>query len=144
MSSNPTLATAAFKLSSQQERAWLQHEAGIPTFAQCVITIDGKIDVRRLKNALQQLVAKHEILRTVFRRQTGIKLPFQVIQEETAMQFEQTSSDRLDSLLRRDGETAWDLENGPVLRATLADSKLLLTLPALCADASALKNIFIE
>src|ERR1700740_3764819 len=103
MSSNPTLATAAFKLSSQQERAWLQHEAGVPTFAQCVIAMDGSIDVERLKGALQRLVSEYEILRTAFRKQTGIKLPFQVIKEEAAFQFA-ISGEQVESLLRRDRE----------------------------------------
>src|SRR5215467_12982945 len=143
MSSNPTLATAAFKLSSQQERAWLQHEAGVPTFAQCVIAMDGGVDAGRLARALQQLVSEYEILHTVFRKQTGIKLPFQVIQRDAAFRFE-TSTDPADSLLQRDREAARDLQNGPTLCATHAGSKLLLTLPAFCADGSTLRNLFVE
>jgi amino acid adenylation domain-containing protein len=144
MSSNPTLATAAFKLSSQQERAWLQHEAGVRTFAQCVVAIDGKVDVDRLKQALQQLVSEYEVLRTIFRKQTGIKLPFQVIQEDSQISFAHIPDGDVASLSRRDFEAAWDLEKGPRLRATLIGSKLLLTLPAFCADSSTLKNLFLE
>jgi amino acid adenylation domain-containing protein len=144
MSSNPTLATAAFKLSSQQERAWLQHEAGVRGFAQCVIAITGTVDVTKLQQTLQQLVSEYEILRTVFRRQTGIKLPFQVIQEESRVLFADLRSGDTADLARRDRESAWNLENGPTLRATLAGSKLILTLPALCADSSTLKNLFGE
>jgi len=117
MSSNPTLATAAFKLSFQQERAWLQHESGTPQFAQCVIELDGEVDAERIKRALQQLVAKYEILRTVFRRQTGIKLPFQIIQEDPQFRFEHVLSGDMELLLRRDRESPWELENGPALRA---------------------------
>src|SRR5215468_3125135 len=102
MSSNPTLATAAFKLSLQQERAWLHHETGVPTFAHCIVAIDGNLDVERLKGALQQLVSEFEILRTVFRRQTGIKLPFQVIQEQAPIRFEQLSAGDVVNLSRRD------------------------------------------
>src|SRR6266700_5560518 len=148
MSSNPTLATAAFKLSSQQERAWLQHESGTPQIAQCVIELDGEVDAERIKRALQQLVAKYEILRTVFRRQTGIKLPFQIIQEDPQFRFEHVLNDDMELLLRRDRESPWELETGPSLRVLLvttpAGSRLALTLSAFCADASTLKNLSLE
>src|SRR6266496_3828314 len=148
MSPNPTLATAAFKLSSQQERAWLQHEAGVPAFAQCVMAIEGAVDVEALKRAWHQVVSKYEILRTAFRRQTGIKLPFQVIREEGEFQFEQVSGEDINGMLRREREFAWDLENGPSVRAVLittsAGTRLAVTVPAFCADASTLKNVFLE
>jgi amino acid adenylation domain-containing protein len=144
MSSNPTLATAAFKLSSQQERAWLQHEAGVRAYAQCIIAITGSVDTAKLQQALQQLVSEYEILRTVFRRQTGIKLPFQVIQEQSQVLFEHAQNGNVADLARRDHESAWDLENGPTLRATMVGSKLILTLPAFCADSSTLKNLYLQ
>jgi len=148
MSSNPTLSTAAFKLSSQQERAWRQHEAGVSAFAQCVIAIDGDVNVDRLKSTLRQLIAKYEILRTVFRRQTGVKLPFQVIQETPELRFEQVSGNDIDGILSRERESGWDLENGPSVRALListsAGTRLALTLPAFCADASTLKSFSLE
>src|SRR5207248_1694046 len=148
MSSNPTLSTAAFKLSSQQERAWRQHEAGVSAFAQCLIAMDGDVNVDRLKSILRQLIAKYEILRTVFRRQTGVKLPFQVIQETAELRFKQLSSNDIDAILIRERESGWDMENGPSLRALListsAGTRLALTLPAFCADASTLKGLFLE
>ena len=148
MSSNPTLATAAFKISSQQERAWLQHESGTPQFAQCVIELDGEVDAERIKRALQQLVAKYEILRTVFRRQTGIRLPFQIIQEDPQFRFEHLLNDDMELLLRRDREPPWELGTGPSLRARLvttpAGSRLILMLPTFCADSSTLKNLSLE
>src|SRR5438270_2247378 len=148
MSSNPTLSTAAFKLSSQQERAWRQHEAGVSAFAQCLIAIDGDVNVDRLKSTLRQLIAKYEILRTVFRRQTGVKLPFQVIQETPELRFKQVSGNDIDPILIRERESGWDVENGPSVRALListsAGTRLALTLPAFCADASTLKSLFLE
>ena len=80
------------------------------------------------------MVGKYEILRTVFRRQTGIKLPFQIIQEKPAFRFEQISADDLDEALRLQREMPWDFENGPLFRALLVScpsrSHLILTLPA--------------
>src|SRR4051794_18012448 len=101
MPSNPTLATAAFRLSSQQERMWLGHERGLQEFAQCVIRIVGPLDVKRLKGFVQSSVEKYEILRTVLRRQTGVKLPFQVIRDEPVFSWAEASADaRLDDLLK--------------------------------------------
>jgi len=149
MSSNPTLATAAFRLSSQQERIWLQHENGAHGFAQCVIAIEGPLDATRLQQVLQQAVRKYEILRTVFRRQTGVKLPFQVIQENADLHFEKNSDRDLKALLRRERNFSRNLESGPPLGAVLMASgpeqySLVLTLPALCADQSTLKNLLLE
>src|ERR1700675_4072292 len=104
MSSNTTssLATAAFRLSSQQERAWLEHERGAQQFAQCTIAIEGPLEIERLKAALKLAVTKYEILRTVLRRQTGVKLPFQVIHEDATFHFEQEAGGKIEELLRRE------------------------------------------
>ncbi len=148
MSSNPTMATAAFRLSSQQERAWAEHELGIAQTAQAVIGIEGALDSARLKTALQSLVAKYEILRTVLRRQSGVKLPFQVIQEGAAFAFAQNTGNVAD-WLRRERESLGGIEHGPTLRALLLSTSterhtLILTIPAFCADAATLNNLFNE
>ena len=148
MSSNPTLATAAFKLSLQQERAWSQYECGVPQVAQCVIAIEGHLDIARLERVLQQVVSKYEILRTAFRWQTGVKLPFQVIQEDPRFVFEHSANPTpgVAELLRREQQAVPDIEKGPALRALVVTTSpkqhtLVLTLPAFCADAATLKNV---
>jgi amino acid adenylation domain-containing protein len=150
MSSTTTssLATAAFRLSSQQERAWLERERGAQQFAQCVICIEGPLDVAKLKAALQQGVAKCEILRTVLRRQTGVKLPFQVIQEDAAFRFEQADGGKIEELLGSERESL-DAEETFALRALLVSNgaalhSLILTLPVACADHETLENLFRE
>src|SRR5262245_28352483 len=104
MSSNATMANAAFKLSFEQERAWLEHESGVAQFVQDVIGFDSAPDPEKLRQALGKVVANYEILRTVFRRQTGIKLPFQIIQQKPDFRFEQISSDDLDAAVRHERE----------------------------------------
>jgi amino acid adenylation domain-containing protein len=146
-----SLATAAFRLSAQQERAWLEHERGAQQFAQCAIVLEGPLDVARLKEALQQAVSKYEILRTGLRRQTGIKLPFQVIREEAAFHFEQAPGDKSDieDLLLRERDSLLNAEGDHTPRALLVASgaggyKLALTVPVFCADHETLKNLFRE
>jgi NRPS condensation-like uncharacterized protein len=149
MSSNPTSATAAFRLSPQQERAWSQQERGLHTYAQCVIGLEGRLDTAKLQKSLTHAVSKYEILRTVLRHQAGIKLPFQVIQETPSLQFEQAQAPGIGEILPQGRGRPASAMEGPTLRAVLAargpdDHTLVLTLPAFCADAATLKNLAAE
>src|ERR1700748_2492130 len=75
-------AVAGFRLSIQQDRIWSQHVSeDVPLWSGCELVLEGPLDVAKLRGSIQAVVARHEILRTVFHRQTGIKVPFQVIQE---------------------------------------------------------------
>src|SRR5215831_7134156 len=101
MSSNLTPATAAFRISSQQERAWSQQEKGARSFAQCVLRISVAADMARVQQALERMIAKHEILRTALQKQAGVKLPFQVIQSTGKLQFQHMQEvQALEDLLR--------------------------------------------
>src|SRR5581483_638646 len=106
MSSNASFATAAFRLSTQQKRAWLEHEQGLAQFAQCSIRISEPLDIEKLKSVLQQLTSKYEILQTTLRQQTGIQLPFQIIRDDRTIPLKQRSGDpsALDGMLRREVE----------------------------------------
>ena len=135
---------AGFRLSLQQERIFVQ-QGNSPAFqATCVLQIRGSLDPARLRQALQQVVNRHEILRTVFPRHAGVKIPFQVIHEKALIHWE-------DSELgseQPDGVPVLDLENGPVIHARLTRStgeyKLALHMPALVADARSLQILAAE
>src|SRR5213595_3580050 len=78
-----TQSISAFHLSAQQERLWSQQAgAADPFVSVCEVLLAGRLDVDRLRTALQAVVARHEILRTVFHRQAGVKIPFQVIADK--------------------------------------------------------------
>ena len=137
-----------FRLSSQQEYLWpLQHER---SWAQCAIMLAGSLDKETIKKALQQLVERHEILRTTFHRPHGLGTPFQVINETCTplwREMDVTSSEQLEQAFATQAHEPFDYENGPLVKATLLTLSnerhvLLLTLPALCADARTLENIF--
>src|SRR5689334_2924294 len=137
-----------FQLSPQQEYLWpLQHER---SWAQCAIMITGVLDRETLRNAVQQLGERHEILRTTFHRPHGLGTPFQVINEECAPLWREsdsvTQTEQLEQAFAAQARESFDYENGPLMRASLlalsADRHvLLLTLPALCADARTLENL---
>jgi amino acid adenylation domain-containing protein len=147
VSSNPSMAAAAFRISSQQERTWLEHERGLPQFAQCAIRIDGWLDLARLKDTLEQIVSRYEILRTVLRRQGGVKLPFQFIPDGAGVSLTEMAPHSVERVLH---SQASEVAAGkdPVLQAavvTAGDAHLLLlTLPAFCADAATLRNFLDE
>jgi amino acid adenylation domain-containing protein len=112
-----------------------------------VIRIEGPLDAGKLESALRQVVTKYEILRTSLKRQTGVRLPFQVIRDEAELHFEQISATGgIEELLRRERDALPGIEQGPALRALLIavgveKFSLVLTLPAFCADSATLTNI---
>src|SRR5271165_6869524 len=71
--------TAGFWLSPQQKHVWTLQQEGRAFGTTCLVLVDGALSVENLRRALHQLVGRHEILRTVYRRQAGMKFPFQVV-----------------------------------------------------------------
>ena len=149
--SNETVA--GFRLSIQQDRTWSQHTgANWPFWAECELAISGELDEAKLRGAIREVVARHEILRTVFHRQTGVKVPFQVILDSPRFEWRTVDLSGLDrhalnGQLRKllNQQTAgFDLEKSPPLYVVLAKASarehiLVLSLPALCADLRTLE-----
>ncbi|MBV9626224.1 MAG: amino acid adenylation domain-containing protein, partial [Acidobacteria bacterium] len=150
MSSNPSLASAAFRLSAQQERAWMAQEQGVLPFAQCTVSVRGALVPTRLQKAVARLVERYEILRTVPRRQAGVRLPFQVIREDASFHFEQVEGNpSLEELCDRERRFLALNQEAPPFRVLLVSSRgdahtLVLTLPALNADHATLDNLIRE
>ncbi|MEM1252996.1 MAG: amino acid adenylation domain-containing protein [Cyanobacteria bacterium P01_H01_bin.21] len=75
---------SGFRLSPQQKRVWFLHQ-GSSSSSYCVqgaFLIAGHLDVDALKNTLQAIVNRHEILRTTFQCLSGMTTPLQVIAED--------------------------------------------------------------
>src|SRR5665213_2773173 len=144
--------TVGFRLSPQQEQL-LSTAGTAPATAQCAFTLDGPVDVGRLRAALDKVVTRHEILRTTFVQPAGMRTPQQVIGAESAAAWsldQEPSSatpidddEALQELMASAAQRELDLERGPLLRALLIGSGeetavLLLTVCAVCADATSL------
>ncbi|HZD31042.1 MAG TPA: AMP-binding protein, partial [Candidatus Angelobacter sp.] len=154
--SNPTVA--GFRLSTQQERTWSQNVTGVgPYWAECELDIAGPLDTAKLQRVIHEVVARHEILRTAFHRQTGVKIPFQVVLESTDFAWNAADLTGQDDALQTEKlaalvaerDAAIDLEKGPVLHVALArvssnQHRLALSLPALCADMRTMQNLVSE
>jgi len=146
-----------FRLSPQQARLWLlqQSDQRLPYDARAVVLIEGSLDRRLLEAALEQVVGRHEILRTTFRCLPAMTLPLQVISEKSRVAVQNYDfngqGDHLDVARepRALPGAPFDLESGPLLQTAVAQLApeqhlLLLSLPALCADAAGLSNLVRE
>ena len=148
-------AVAGFRLSTQQERIWSQQSRTEATFwSECELVIEGPLDAERFREAIRRVVQRHEILRTVFHRQAGVKVPFQVIRESSDFAWRMADLTGLDEDTQRaqmgklvsSQHSGFDPENGPdlhVVFARVASLKFLivLSLPALCADLGTMQNL---
>ncbi|HET6978727.1 MAG TPA: amino acid adenylation domain-containing protein [Pyrinomonadaceae bacterium] len=154
-----TVSIEGFRLSPQQEHLWLlQQEDGGPAYrAQCAISIAGKLDKNSLRSALDDVLHRHEILRTTFRYLPEMTLPLQVIgegeiewdQEDLTPLADDEQTARTDEIFRQLGQKAFDFENDKLVQVALlklsAESHvLLLSMPSLCMDAVGLKNLVAE
>src|SRR5256885_1634098 len=138
-----------FELSPQQKSVWFAQQ-GRTYCSQCVLVLETAVDAKKLRSALGAVIARHEILRTTFPARPGVKLPFQLIHESLAAEWREAKTDAVGVMkLAEEERRNFDLANGPVVRACLANIApqqpvLLLTVPTLCADASSLKNLASE
>ncbi|HTE89288.1 MAG TPA: condensation domain-containing protein, partial [Terriglobales bacterium] len=152
--------TAGFWLSPQQKYVWSLQQQGaeMPYRSMCVVSINGPLQPDKLRLALRDVVSHHEMLRTVFQRQPGMKVPFQVILEacEPAWNMvdfstvdEGQQQTHLTELLRQEESRSFNFEQGPLLHASLLDFgqdhfKLVLSLPTLCCDVQSLSILVRE
>jgi amino acid adenylation domain-containing protein len=143
-----TASLTGFALSPQQQRLWRLHGPGCaPGFVvQGSIEIVGPLDRDRLWSALDQVVARHEVLRTTFPVLPGMLLPVQAVAETAAVDRSEhhlDAAEGLTALLREVRSIPFDLAAGPLLRTALAALEpdrhhLLVTLPAVAADAASI------
>jgi amino acid adenylation domain-containing protein/FkbM family methyltransferase len=152
---SPAEVVEGFRLSPLQRRLWKEQSTGKVLSARCMITVSGPVDRALLERALGTVLARHEILRTVFRQVPGMGMPVQVVDEPVpfAMQCgdempSEMSPEQVLAVLReqtRRGSPTFGM--GPLVRAWLAatgDNRhtLVLELPALVADLHSIPILF--
>ena len=150
---------SGFWLSPQQKFAWRVEEAiGRPARTLGLISLDGNVEPARLRSAVDEVVSRHEALRTVFRRPAGMKMPLQMVLDAAQFDWEHRKISGLspneqqreiDSFFEAEQGFDGDSECAPGLRASLLEldhrrSVLLLSLSTLCADARSLQVLMNE
>jgi amino acid adenylation domain-containing protein len=136
-------------LSYAQQRLWFLEQLGLSRHAYHLldaIRLCGPLHVVALEQSFQEMVRRHEVLRTTFTNVAG--QPCQVIGPATGFsvsvvdlqeraQAEQEA--QVHALAQEDVQRAFDLERGPLLRATLVqlaeeEYVLLLTMHHIVSD----------
>ena len=157
-----------FGLAPQQRRLWLLGRDGRDFRCAGAVLLVGPLDPGRLAASLEEVVARHEILRTTFQRLAGMEVPLQVIGEapgvsfvfEDGAGFEEGAgfgdgrgggdiAALVERVLEVEDAEPFDLEQGPVVHARLTRLEaerhvLAVTLPAVCADGWTVRNLVTE
>jgi len=116
-------------ISFAQQRLWFLDQLApgsasynIPT----AMRLRGKLNVKALEKSLQEIVRRHESLRTTFAENEGT--PVQIVADEFDLQLEQTDLSTLPEvereqevtrLIHQDAEAVFDLARGPLYRTHL-------------------------
>jgi amino acid adenylation domain-containing protein len=157
--STPSLLAAARTrpTSFAQERFWFIDQLSRESAAYNIswpLRLRGALDVVALERAVQEVVRRHEVLRTRFADEAG--RPVQVIDPAgtVAVEFLDLSSEpdpdaRAQALVDERTQTPFDLETGPLLRVTVlrlgqADHVLQLVVHHIAADGASRSVLFGE
>jgi amino acid adenylation domain-containing protein len=153
-----TKTLIGFQLSPQQKRLWVLQQDSSAYITQCAILLEGDLKPELLKAALQQIINRHGIFRTIFRRLPGIKTPVMVVEDSSTPSWqdldlsdrdETEQSAKIEQLFQEAKHQAFNLEQSPLLRLSLLKLSpnkhiLHIFLPALCADIWTIKNLATE
>ena len=132
MESIPSLpiSVEGYPLSSAQKRLWVldQYEEGLASYnITQQITLNGIYDLAVFQKAIQLVIDRHEILRTVFKPNNAGDISQWVLPSEKfvfTIRSKDFSKDadakkRAQHFMSEDAKQAFDLEKGPLLRAFL-------------------------
>src|SRR5216683_2151385 len=145
-----------YPVSPQQRQLWSALGDRRPGPAQLELKIEGPLDPARLRHALDRVVLRHEILRTKFQRQSGMKFPFQLIEDGASIAWTSTDLRSLDLQQQAariaqfwNGGEVTSLDQMPALRVGLWQlsetvHQLALALSPMCVDSASLNRLGFE
>jgi amino acid adenylation domain-containing protein len=151
--------TNLIRISPQQKHLWLQMQDNAQAYcSQIAINIDGNLNYKTLKSALENISDRLEIFRTTFHSLPGMNLPLQSINNGTKISLLQSDwtnltpqlqTAKIDALFADQSLQYFDLtqpKNSHVNLIKLSTNKhiLFISLPALYADAKTLDNLITE
>ena len=149
-----------YRLSPQQKHLWLlqQNDLRQPYRAHCSVFIEGNLDRTILSTAVQNVVGRHEILRTTFHCLPGMTIPLQTISDRIPLSINysdlsnfnaQEQEAKVRAIAKEAESLSFDFEQGLILHLSLVtlspfQHKLFINLPALYADTITLQNLVSE
>lgn len=141
-----------FQLSPLQKRLFYLQQNSSAFFTQCAILLEGDLQPEVLKAAIQQVINRHEILRTGFSHLPGVKTPVMVMSNTNVFVWEEVDlsnvnpqeySDKVQELFL--AARCQGLQLRLCLLKLLANQYILIiSLPALYADSRTIKNLVTE
>jgi amino acid adenylation domain-containing protein len=156
----PERVLEGYRLSPQQKRLWAHQRSHPETSfrAQCAVLITGPLRPEFLDIAVENVVKRHESLRTGFHTLPEMTVPLQVIAgagRPVAAYYDLSGfgaaeqERRAAELLCEMKRLPFDFTQAPLLRLSLlrlsaAEHLLLIGMPALCADTTTLKSLVRE
>src|SRR5688572_20624726 len=81
-------ALEGFRISPQQRRLWRLRREGDLFCSQIALAVQGPLDPGVLREAFDQLAARHEVLRTRLVSGAGLSLPLQVVERAAPPRWE--------------------------------------------------------
>ena len=154
-----TKNVAGYRLSPQQEHLWGLQSINQNNcyIAQCAVSIGGELDVEILKKSLQDVVNQHEILRTSFRCLPEMTIPLQVIADSQDISINyyewsdfstKDTNKKIDLFLAQHQSDNSNFEKLvlkiDLIKVSAKQHILLVSLPAMIADAVGLRNLVHE
>ncbi len=118
------MTEVGFQLSAQQERQWMLQPDGPTGRARAVVELPGTLDEEALRAAIEQVVSRHEILRTTFARASAARLPLQVVNDVAAWHWQTDAS----------GAQDWQL-TATLVRSEPERHRLVLSAPSVVCDS---------
>ena len=148
-----TPVTAGFWLSPQQKHVWALQQDGGTLRSVCQLRVDRPLKEASVLEGLRSLIGRHEILRTVYLRQPGMKYPFQAVldQAEPSLRTvdlsglsELQQNEKLDEVVHDEQVAVAAPDSSRILSAAFVilgaeRHYVVFSVPALTADAAALR-----
>ena len=141
--------TYTFPTSFAQQRLWfLDRLLGASSLYNIswAIQLNGKLDVSALQQSLNEIVARHEVLRTYFIEQDGepvqvirASMPFTCALMDLSARSQENRDSEIQRILDAEANKAFDLKEAPLIRALLfklseQEHILLITIHHIVAD----------
>ena len=139
-------------LSYMQQRLWfvdqLSAQASRAYHLGVTLRLEGKLDIGALRGALDRIVSRHEVLRSVFRRQgdsaVQVIVPesqgaFSLVERDLSALGGEERQSQLAVEIQEEADTSFDLSRGPLIRGRLLkqavdDHVLLLRMHHIVSD----------